>query len=109
MSAFPLDIPNWLAVTLLIVWAFFFGRWTARRRKPDGPRAESRSASRVSHVPRMASDASTLAAALRNDAEVRRLVAAGQHIEAIKLVRSETGLGLKEAKDLCDAMRDGRA
>lgn len=35
---------------------------------------------------------------------------AGNLIEAIKLVREETGLGLKEAKDMVDAyLRDGHA
>lgn len=38
------------------------------------------------------------------DAEVRRLVLEGQKIRAIKVVRENTGLGLKEAKDLVDRM-----
>ena len=38
------------------------------------------------------------------DAEVRRLVETGHKIEAIKLVRQQTGLGLKEAKDQVDAL-----
>ncbi|MBY0552443.1 MAG: ribosomal protein L7/L12 [Candidatus Obscuribacterales bacterium] len=37
-------------------------------------------------------------------AEVQRLVAANRKIEAIKQLRSETGLGLAEAKALIDAM-----
>jgi ribosomal protein L7/L12 len=36
--------------------------------------------------------------------EVKRLVRSGQKIEAIKLVREQTGLGLKEAKDLVDRL-----
>ena len=39
------------------------------------------------------------------DAQVRALVADGQAISAIKLVREATGLGLKEAKDMVDGMR----
>lgn len=39
---------------------------------------------------------------------VEALVAAGRIIEAIKLLREETGLGLKEAKDAVDAYRNGR-
>jgi ribosomal protein L7/L12 len=35
--------------------------------------------------------------------EARLLVERGSMIEAIKLVREKTGLGLKEAKDLVDA------
>ena len=36
--------------------------------------------------------------------EVFRLLASGRKIEAIKLIREETGLGLREAKDLADAI-----
>jgi hypothetical protein len=38
-------------------------------------------------------------------AEVQRLVSEDRIIPAIKLVRESTGLGLKEAKDMVDAMR----
>lgn len=38
------------------------------------------------------------------DGEVRKLIAAGRKIEAIKLVRASTGLGLAEAKDLVERM-----
>jgi large subunit ribosomal protein L7/L12 len=38
------------------------------------------------------------------EAEVWRLVQGGRKIEAIKLVRGRTGLGLKEAKDLVDRL-----
>ncbi|MEV1170879.1 ribosomal protein L7/L12 [Nonomuraea sp. NPDC049784] len=41
-------------------------------------------------------------------AAAQELIAKGQLIQAIKLVRERTGLGLKEAKDYCDALRDGR-
>ena len=36
--------------------------------------------------------------------QVQHLVAQGNKIEAIKLIRERTGLGLKEAKDLVDRM-----
>lgn len=36
--------------------------------------------------------------------EVKRLVQSGRKIEAIKLVREESGLGLKEAKERVDAV-----
>jgi hypothetical protein len=38
-------------------------------------------------------------------AEVDRLIAARKYIEAIKFVRSETGAGLKQAKELVDARK----
>lgn len=40
--------------------------------------------------------------------EVLVLLAAGRKVEAVKLIRAETGLGLKEAKDLADALSSGR-
>ena len=36
--------------------------------------------------------------------EIRTLAESGQKIEAIKLMREATGLGLKEAKDLVDSL-----
>jgi len=42
------------------------------------------------------------------EAEVRRLMAAGNKIEAIKRVREQTGLGLKEAKERVEAMEAGQ-
>ncbi len=42
-----------------------------------------------------------------HDDELRSLVAAGQQIEAIKLVRSLTGMGLKDAKDYVDRLPPG--
>lgn len=41
-------------------------------------------------------------------ARVQALIVANRKIEAIKEVREVTGLGLKEAKDLVDAMSGGR-
>ncbi len=38
--------------------------------------------------------------------QVTRLVKEGKHIEAIKLIREQSGLGLKEAKDAADALRE---
>ncbi len=41
-------------------------------------------------------------------AEVRQLADAGQKIEAIKVHREQTGVGLKEAKDAVEAYLDSR-
>lgn len=41
------------------------------------------------------------------EAAIRAILAAGHKIEAIKRVREETGLGLKEAKDMVEAMERG--
>ena len=39
------------------------------------------------------------------EAEIERMLASGQTIEAIKLYRETYGVGLKEAKDAIDARR----
>jgi ribosomal protein L7/L12 len=43
------------------------------------------------------------------DGQVQALLAGGNKIGAIKLVRERTGLGLKEAKDYVEALEAGRA
>ena len=48
--------------------------------------------------------AATIERAQRMSEEVRRLAAQGQKIEAIKLLREKSGIGLKEAKDLVDRL-----
>jgi ribosomal protein L7/L12 len=53
---------------------------------------------------------SAVAPATIDDAELRRLVAQGNPIAAIKLVREQTGMGLRDAKvyvEALDARRDG--
>jgi ribosomal protein L7/L12 len=42
------------------------------------------------------------------DNAIRKLYSVGSKVEAIKMCRQETGWGLKEAKDYCDAL-DGTA
>ena len=36
--------------------------------------------------------------------EIYQLIASGRKVEAIKRIREETGLGLREAKELADAL-----
>jgi hypothetical protein len=64
---------------------------------PPAPRAEPRRA-----WPAGAPPIGDLAAEI--DAEVRAALAAGNKIEAIKLVRAATGLGLAEAKEMVERM-----
>ena len=47
---------------------------------------------------------STVRLAQELSKDVHKLVAKGQKIEAIQLVRARTGLGLKEAKDIVDRL-----
>jgi len=48
-------------------------------------------------------------AAQNVDAAIQKAIRAGNKLEAIKLYREKTGLGLKEAKDAIDAMSGARA
>jgi ribosomal protein L7/L12 len=43
----------------------------------------------------------------QHDAALRALVARGQTIEAIKRVRAQSGMGLREAKDYVDGLGAG--
>jgi hypothetical protein len=51
---------------------------------------------------------SPIAIAPHAESELRRLIGEGKKIHAIKLVREQTGLGLRDAKDLVEAMEAGR-
>jgi len=46
----------------------------------------------------------TLTLSPEDTAEVTKLLRAGQKIEAVKVIRERTGLGLKEAKDIADQL-----
>lgn len=48
--------------------------------------------------------ATNLTLSARSLAEVRQLLGSGNKIQAIKMVRDQTGLGLKEAKEYVDAL-----
>jgi hypothetical protein len=51
----------------------------------------------------------TPAVPLADDADVTALIAQGQKIAAIKLVREKTHCGLRDAKDYVEALQAGRA
>ena len=55
--------------------------------------------------------ASTTTTTNGNDlpAEAIEALSRGQVVEAVKIVRDKTGLGLKESKDMVDGYRDGNA
>lgn len=58
----------------------------------------------VAGVERLLRGDATARATVAASAEVRRLAAAGQRLAAIKQLRKETGLGLKDAKDEVDRL-----
>ncbi|MCP2327275.1 ribosomal protein L7/L12 [Hamadaea flava] len=87
------------AIALLIgvaIVAFILGRTTKSRRPDDLVSAQM--AARVPGTPRPSA----------NGDEVAALLAEGKKIQAIKLYRELTGVGLKEAKDAVEAMAAGR-
>jgi ribosomal protein L7/L12 len=47
----------------------------------------------------------TIRRAEQTSEEVQKLVAQGRKVEAVKLIRDQTGLGLKEARELVDRLR----
>lgn len=79
--------PLWIGGLVGIVLGFVLGRITA----PSGERTE---------LPRPMG--TQVRPPATPDQQVDDLLRAGQKIQAIKLVRERTGLGLREAKDLVD-------
>jgi hypothetical protein len=110
-----LDIPPWLQVALLVVGAFFLGRWTARARgrEPQRYRPPAQPVSR----PELVGDRYNAGAGIDAsqgggghpidmalEAELKSLLHANRKIDAIKLARVRLDIGLKEAKDLVEAL-----
>jgi ribosomal protein L7/L12 len=82
---------------VLLVWLLLRGR--SRPKVIAAPSGAAASATSVNEPTPVAS--MTMAAA---DSVVRAMAARGETIQAIKMVREMTGLGLKEAKDYVDAL-----
>lgn len=97
-----MNAPNafqvWLLVAAIGGLSFMLGRATAHRETPV-----ERELRRTRENEAGAAAFSSLASS--NQTEIDRLIMEGKIIEAIKLVREGTGLGLKESKDAVDARR----
>lgn len=80
---------------------------SAKRRIDHWPTGAAPATTALPIHPPMLHDVASLRASLpaASVAEIDRLVAAQQQIAAIKVLRDEAGLGLKESKDLIDAWR----
>ncbi len=89
----------WLLLAAAIGFAFILGR--AMRAREEGGET------RVERRQREAAEALAQFNALTPDkqAEIDALVTNNRIIEAIKRVREETGMGLKESKDAVDVRR----
>ena len=96
-------VPVWLLALAGV--AFVVLAWLAFRRRGGGEMIEGqqRDARRIaSHAPPHRAALPPDHAALLAVPEIGAALARGQKIEAIKLVRERSGLGLKEAKDLVE-------
>lgn len=106
--------PLWQLIAVAVV-AFVLGRWSARagRARQDDvvrpppyehPSAGSRTSAMgtTPSAPAATSVAATMSPAVMS--EVRALIRKGHKIEAIKRVREETRMGLKEAKDFVESL-----
>lgn len=88
--------PTFLAIVAVAALAgFALGRLSARQ-PGDGERTAARAAE----------NAVMLSANARGDVE--KLIDENRVIEAVKLCREKTGLGLKEAKEVVDHIRANR-
>ena len=105
--------PIWQLVAVALV-AFVLGRWSARagRARQDDvvrppPYVHPSATGAGTHVsatsaPGMSGSNLALSPAALSD--VRALIRKGHKIEAIKRVREETRMGLKEAKDFVESL-----
>ncbi len=90
-----IPLPMLIAIAAAALVLFFLMRGSARRREQDSLLDVSAAAPR---------DAPRAVPPQELEAEVRVMLANGEKIEAIKLVREVTGLGLKEAKDYVEGL-----
>ena len=82
-----------------------------KKKNPSAPgiSSVSNSARKNSSSSSNSSDFSNSAASIADyEEKIREKLSDGRPIEAIKILREQTGLGLKEAKDVIDGMANGR-
>ncbi|MEV0274131.1 ribosomal protein L7/L12 [Hamadaea sp. NPDC050747] len=92
-----LDLPTIALLVGVAIVAFLLGR-ASKGRRPDDL-VSDQLAARSPAPPRSAAD---------SHEDLAALLARGQKIQAIKLYRERTGVGLKEAKNAVEAMAAGR-
>jgi hypothetical protein len=99
-------VPLWLLVLAGIALAIL-AAVVVLRAGPGGDMLElqQRDAGRLAPGPRPAPALQPDDEAVLAVPEIRLALAGGQKIEAIKLVREHTGLGLKEAKELVERLQ----
>lgn len=91
---------NWLIVAVIAFCAFILGRASARGGEGGG---ESRQARRLHDIER--ATAALAALEMSKQAELDRLITDGRIIDAVRLLREATGMGLYESKLAVDERR----
>jgi len=114
MSEFPPALPTWLVIAILVVWAFFFGRWTVKRQQRGLVRNNAASSGLAKGDAYVIGTGALNAGAgvdpgpsgldIMLETDLRTLLRQDRKIEAIKLARERLGLGLKDAKDLVERL-----
>lgn len=102
----PQDITGWMIVIAVLALGFALGRWSGRsaeRRDTLMGLPQDMAQSSLRAEPGGAAQALTRPSIEAIEA-VQAALAAGNKIEAIKLLREATGLGLAEAKDAVERM-----
>jgi len=97
---FSNPIQFWLLIASVAGVSFMLGRSTSSKQK-QGDRSGI-SPNRNSQQRHESADLDFSTLSMSNQAEVDRLLREGKLINAIKIVREETGLGLKEAKEIAE-------
>lgn len=87
---------GWLVLAAAVCLAFMAGRASAGQRESP----EERAMRRLREGERAANAFAALSPPVQSD--IDRLLLDGKKIEAIKIIREQTGMGLKESKDLAD-------
>ncbi len=103
---------NYSLATLCLVAAvsFLLGRWSKadgphRHAKPIGENRTAAPVAKRARADRAHASSSHSALSAEAEREIGHLLDRGHLIAAIKVVRRDLGLGLKEAKDLVDDLR----
>ncbi|MGD9812593.1 MAG: ribosomal protein L7/L12 [Sphingobium sp.] len=93
----------WLIGVVIVLALIFIALW--RRGSDDARRRNELMGIDSDHFSRGVPSAPALAALTPEiEAEIRRLIGARRKIDAIKLARETTGMGLKDAKDYVEGL-----
>lgn len=93
---------DWINLAIALLAGFLLGRWSAGLGSPEAQAARKKAevSAKITAQQRLGK----LSRSAR--AEVERLAAEDRIIEAVKIVRTELGVDLKDAKDIVDHLRE---